>query len=841
MKNTFAYYLTLFFLIIVVPTNIFAQNNHTEQTSNKHVSSISDDVFIEKITESLRLYTEDYPIEKVYLHTDKELVFSGEKLWYSAYIIQGHDHNKLLTSKILYIDLVDTKGNSIISQRKKVDKGKSSGNITIPKNIPLGDYQLRAYTKWMLNMEHNFLFTKRIKVIGVKTPIQSHDVIAKNEVDLQFFPESGNAVEGIPGIIAFKAINKNGLGIDVNGTIVDSKGNLTASFKTQHRGAGYFYNMPKPGEEYTAITQDGKHYKLPKAISNGYTMSVNASRQPDVIKVKIQASLSLRNKLFYIIGHIRNKKYYHVKFEFKGKDVINFEIPKNKIPNGILTLTLFDENKTPWCERLIFVKNTENLIIKSHTNTPVFGKRDKIKLNIETTNAEGFPILTDLSVSVTHTSQIQRDKLASNIWTYLLMESDLKGHIEYPGELFKDNKAQTLSKLDLVMLTHGWRKLKWQEILNKKPFKKPFHFENNYTLSGTVKKYNNKPLVDKKIKAIVKANGELSFYETKTNKIGQFQISNFDLNDSIDISFNIFNKKQKLNDFKIELDNQKPTLHFTPPLSNHMVIKTAYKQLTLLQWETDSIYNTKINKLDEVIIRARNKKEKEEKEKKRLRGGPPSTYGIHVSEAHIAFSEDFGDYPNSISFMLNSIAGVNARGSSLGNLKVSIRGSNIDIDGKFFAGYNPNPLWVVDGIPQQEQPSYLDQTEIQRIEVLKGADASVFGVRGANGVILIYTKQGGEEKYSKNKRKSSNSFFTIEGYTSEKEFYTPKYDSPIDEHIKPDHRAVLYWNPRIITDKNGNATVTFYNSDETGPIQVVIEGISEDGTPGVFIQNFGGK
>ena len=62
-----------------------------------------------------------------------------------------------------------------------------------------------------------------------------------------------------------------------------------------------------------------------------------------------------------------------------------------------------------------------------------------------------------------------------------------------------------------------------------------------------------------------------------------------------------------------------------------------------------------------------------------------------------------------------------------------------------------------------------------------------------------------------------------------KEFYSPKYDAPKTSAVIPDLRSTIYWNPNIITDKDGKASIEYFNADGKGIYRVVIEGIDDDG------------
>jgi TonB-linked SusC/RagA family outer membrane protein len=56
-----------------------------------------------------------------------------------------------------------------------------------------------------------------------------------------------------------------------------------------------------------------------------------------------------------------------------------------------------------------------------------------------------------------------------------------------------------------------------------------------------------------------------------------------------------------------------------------------------------------------------------------------------------------------------------------------------------------NPLLVVDGVPRGDLPR-MDPNDIESVSILKDASAAIYGVRAANGVVLITTKRGEKGK-----------------------------------------------------------------------------------------------
>ena len=202
-------------------------------------------------------------------------------------------------------------------------------------------------------------------------------------------------------------------------------------------------------------------------------------------------------------------------------------------------------------------------------------------------------------------------------------------------------------------------------------------------------------------------------------------------------------------------------------------------------------------------------------------------------------------YENVLDYMVGKVPGVD------------INGDDIRIRGASSFGANTVPMFLVDGVPLVGSQTFnlplevtqtkdiegnvvtnsneqLIQTvkaipisDVDKIEVLKSPqNLAVFGIKGANGVIAIYTRRGEANKGS------SIGTGIIEnkviGYSKYREFYSPKYTPENVTDKQPDLKTLLYWNPEVKT-KNGTAELRFFSSDQPGKYNVIVEGIANDG------------
>lgn len=117
---------------------------------------------------------------------------------------------------------------------------------------------------------------------------------------------------------------------------------------------------------------------------------------------------------------------------------------------------------------------------------------------------------------------------------------------------------------------------------------------------------------------------------------------------------------------------------------------------------------------------------------------------------------------------------------------------------------------------------------IHHIDVLKGPETAIYGSRGANGVIAIFTNIG-EELNGPMDEVNSTVSITHPGYYRAREFYSPKYNVLQPAQSQRDHRITLAWEPVVITDSLGKATVRFYTADDVAEYRVELEGITADG------------
>ena len=799
----------------------------------------------EKIIAKLENYQQRNPQEKVYLHFDKPYYMAGETMWFKGYLFDGISHKIDSASRVMYIDLIDeTKGKIITSHILQCD-GSTFGNIALPDSLQEGIYQIRAYTNYMRNYSEEFYFHQEFKIYqgAVKNRLTDANAQKMTEAaDVQFFPEGGNSVINLDSRIGFKALNIAGKGVDIQGFVLDNTKDTVVAFQSEHLGMGLFNYTPEAQKTYTAFVKqnDGKYrpYALPNAYEQGFTMAVDNLSNKEKVKVFISNNSPKpadKTSEIIIVAHRRGQ----IVFMAKGNETqksFGVSIPKNKISNdGLVQITLMNAKGEPLCERLIFNNQNKQLNLKITPNKTTYKIREKVTVNLEATDAEGKPVEGNFSVAVTDESQVLADPYQENLLTYLLLSSDvsnlsnadyysaLRGNIEQPAYYFDKENTNANRHLDMLMMTQGWRRFIWRDLMADKVPKLDYFLETGLEVSGTALRPNGK-IADKVTLTLMLKNDKQTpqFQMGMTDSVGRYSFYGLDFNDTTKV-FVQGVKQGGGKNLDVTINPQKPS----PKVK---IVKLPYNPMEFnakdladfLKKANDAIElekKLKLNKdqmLQEVVVKA---KKYEEPDNRNIYGRASNS--IKVDNILCAGATSV------FQMIQGRVAGVQVSPNGQGGYSVVIRGIS-SING------SSEPLYLMDGMPVDASVfTSINPCDVDKIDILKGADAAIFGSRGSTGVIAILTKRGGNNYDFSNDPVSGVSIQKRMGYNVPREFYAPKYDISIPDHVRPDFRSTLHWQPNVRTNSTGKATITYWNTDAKANMKIIAEGVSNQGFVGV--------
>jgi TonB-dependent Receptor Plug Domain len=804
---------------------------------------LSDIDLSEKIISKLNQYMLKKPQEKVYLHFDKPYYMAGETIWFKGYLFDATLNNIDSISRILYVDLIDpSEGKIVMHSTLKCEKGMTNGSFLLPENLDEKLYTIRAYTNYMKNFSEDWFFEKSLKIwqgsIKERTEYEQLTTVS----DCSFFPEGGDMVANLECRVAFKAVNAIGKGIDIQGVLLENDVDTITYFKSFYNGMGYFSFTPKLNAKYTAIIKqrslkqeeekifpkEANRYILPKVKEKGFKLFVDNLTNKNNIRVFIHNSHPTakdKSSELIVIAHQRGIPC----FKFKGSDSnenIGMNIPRNIIPDdGIVQITLFDSKGKPHCERLIFVYSNKQINLKIKPDKSEYQTREKVTLQIEATDSVGKPIEGNFSLAATDGSQVLSNRFDENLITYLLLSSDLnganatiKGNIEDPAYyLDKTNKA-AIRDLDVLMMTQGWRRFTWDDVLSDSAFTPKFSIEQGLSITGKAIRPNGKISTQPiSVTLFLKEDGKSNFSVLTTDSLGQFGLYMLDFKDSTTVFIKAV-KDKGLGGLKLLLDKNETPQVKIQKISPNALVYNAESFANFLKTTQETVeFELSLRRSQEKLLKTVEvtAKKKEKIDDRRIYNKPINS--IDMTQ------ENCASYNNILDFLNGRVAGIQVSQQGF-ERSVRIRGSgnvNFRLDGMSIGADFINSLSPCD---------------VETIDILKGAEAAIFGSQGGAGVISILTKRGNPNyDYSKDKSENPANVIVqkITGYTPTREFYAPKYDIAKPEHEFKDFRATLHWQPNITTDKQGKATVTFWNSDAKTKVNVIIEGVSKKGQIGV--------
>ena len=875
---------------------------------------------ISKTTE----YTQNYPVEKVYLHFDKPYYAVGDTIWFKAYVTLEQNQLSAI-SKIVYVDMINNRDSVVASLRLPVTNGTANGNIVLPQvSFIEGNYHVRAYTTWMRNFDQGYFFNKNITVGNIEdrdTPIDTHisfvnavtsnaekitaHIIYKDqdgapltsrrvswkvqsddetidkgkgvtdqngglditftsnkkgifaaadltavielnykksitntyplktaavEKDVQFFPEGGNMLSDVHAKIAFKAINSNGMGIDVKGTVTDDSNNEVAQFASQHLGMGEFVFQPQPGKNYKAKVSfsDGTQstYDLPKELNEGIYLSVN-NTNPDSVTVRLisnQAFLDkFKNTLFYIVAQSGGTVCYAAQTNLHNL-LYSSTIPKSKFPTGILQFSLLTSEGDPLSERLVFIQHNDLLNVTINTDRQVYATRQKVHMNLSVKNKE-VPDVGTFSLSVTDESKVPyNEDSETTILSTLLLTSDLKGYIEKPNYYFNHVDAKRIDDLDVLMLTQGYRRFDYGDIVAGKNPRLSFLPEQGITISGKLR--NASGIEVPKANIHLNFSDRLSPEDAITDESGNFKFSNLNFKDSTKIVLSAKNNPNYKNLVITANNDTWPALikNINSPDNVQNIDSTlsVYLKNTKRQYAATRM-------LKEVVIVAKSEV------KKPSHTDYPALTGLSPQPDHVVS----GIQLSNCNFLLDCL-----RGAAFG---FTYDNDNFYLTRDYSQGNKSTPAAVYyNGMPVDA--SYLENIDPKTVESVELFNndglSSINKMSNTKGVIVINTKPAPKgEKISLSQLRDmmpQYNLITINplGYVRAKDFYVPKFSVPKTNPAYSDLRTTIYWNPKIITDATGKAAFDFFNADGKGLYRAVLEGIDADGNIARYVYHY---
>ena len=442
--------------------------------------------------------------EKVYIHTDNECYFVGDTLWYKAYVVRADRLVPTDMSRILYVELLSPDG--LLVERQNIivsGRGHTCGQFVLPDSLYSGYYELRAYTRWMLNfnvghqrysrhdtwyfynqdMAADFfrtwddLYSRVLPVYSKSERPGDYDVRRmyqrpkqdlpqpkKDRLLVTFYPEGGHLIAGVENRVAFEAVDQYGETVSISGQL-DGHGRQQ-TIRTEHMGRGVFTVTPQDKRLTAHFTFRGKSYdiRLPRAEQQGVAMQLDQGQ----LRLAARDLPQDRDYAISILcrGALRHFQPFSVA---EGR----FTLPTDSLPTGVNELTLFDSDGRIWASRLFFVNHhdyddalitpdaTATTLHTSPTTSQTYEPYQRVEFPVR---CQGVTAPTVFSLSIRDTNTDEPTYNNGNLMTDMLLSSELRGFVAKPSYYFEADDDQHRHHLDLLLMVQGWRKYKWSEL-----------------------------------------------------------------------------------------------------------------------------------------------------------------------------------------------------------------------------------------------------------------------------------------------------------------------------------------------------------------------------------------
>ena len=742
------------------------------------------------------------------MHTDQAFYVTGETMWFKVYYVDGTRHQPLDVSKVAYVEVLDKEHKPVLQTKVALNTGGGSGTLFLPSLLHSGTYLLRAYTNWMKNGSPGFFFEKTLTIVNPFKPLGLPLVQETPSYDIQLFPEGGHLVQGLPGNVAFKVVDASGRGVAVRGWLLNERNDTLTTFASHKFGMGTFAFTPMTNVRYRVLLTDEKGRmvtnSLPMIDAKGYTMRLDEAPD-DQVKITVTTNIDGASSV-YLFAHTRNEIKTAEQRPIQRETT--FLVNRKALGEGVSHLTIFDADRRPVCERLYFKRPSSPLSISLKPDQKKYASRTKVTLDALVEAAASRPKPASLSVSV-----YRLDSLAGtgsgNILSYLWMTSDLQGQIESPDYYLQPETADITRATDNLMLTHGWRRFRWNDILDrttaaasKQPGQSFIPEHAGLLIQGTVTDpASGKPVPN--VQTYLSAPGKpvrLSVSRSDADGQIRFEMQDFYGPKSVLVQTNPQDSLLKLtiaNPFSGSVSTTRlPDLIIAESQADQLLNRSVAMQVQAAYWGDQAI-RYQYPAVDSSAFY----------------GKPGESYLLDAYTRFPRMEEVLREY----------VLGVMPR-KKQGHFRLHV--PNLP----YRTIFEEPSLVLLDGVPIFDMDKVIDFSplKIRQIDVI--TNNYFIGQSLFPGVISFMSYKGDLAGFL-----ISPSVLRLDydGLQWQREFYSPRYET--DKQLSsrlPDARTVLYWNPDLKTDAHGKGRVQFYTSDQAGTYVVDVNGLTTDGQAG---------
>jgi hypothetical protein len=750
--------------------------------------------------------TFQYP-EKVFVQLDNSLYIAGEKMHYTAWVVNANSNQPEQSSTIIYYELRSYKGDRCMFWRSNTKKGIASGSITIPDSLQGGAYTFRAFTNQMRNNDAAFYFATNILITRLNDKDLSYIPVPLSYNSLpgsiEFYPEGGHLVANLECRVGVRA-NLIPPAKTLTGFVRDINDSLITSFQTDSFGLGMFSFKPQKNNSYKAYinTEEEKtnEYSLPPISSNGFSVQFTQNADNICLKIQLVQETDFENGPYNISVASQGKTIHDTLLWFHN-NVIDFTLGNNKLVSGIIDFKIRDRHNEIVYENLIYLAVDGKKVISTKSIKPQYQPGEKISLQFLHNNPNFIDSL-QLSVMVANTNPFPFIGNNKSVIQYLSFYSEIAGSYGFP-KTEESLSSDLANKLLLCLKPNDYF---WNRIQTNGQTQCYYPPETKgYIFSGILSdKETLKPVCKQNI-CISVADSLPSFNYAVTDSTGNFHFLLDPGFDNKHLILQLINPPLNNTSYSWNIDNK-----------NDAEYNQAYIKYNFTKTELAYLDNFRKVKLVNTIYNGNESKS----------GGNPIIKSkkrnqiFSIMPSYSVFPGDYIDLETFSDITSNILSGV--------KLKKDESGASIIIYDPENKTEMQNPATVfLNGVPLYDidYVTKLKANTISRIDV--NQSLMMYGDQTFNGIVSITTK---DRKFPaddfNNKRKHVQN-------EVEPDIPARKYEeSEVAGNRKdalPDLRYLLYMNQSLLIFGKEPATIGITASDLIESYSISVQGITDKG------------
>ncbi|MDQ3278706.1 MAG: hypothetical protein M3Q06_10285, partial [Bacteroidota bacterium] len=741
----------------------------------------------------LSAYVKTYAPEKLFLHTDKNVYTAGDILWLKAYAVDAVFHKPFTASKVAYIELLDDGNVPAARVKIAMNQKGGDGSIQLPFGIKTGAYTLRAYTAWMKNLGAASFFEKRISIINTLKSPEEGGGKTNPAASIQLFPEGGNLVDGLPSTVAFHVVDSIGKGVAGKGFLLNEKNDTLAAFQTHRFGMGQFDLTMQKGATYKVLFQlpDGKTMTqiLPESYASGYTMRLQEAANGS-LTVQVNTNESGGSTEVFLLAQTRQITKAAQK-AITNNGVALFTIDKNILGEGVSQFTVFNREKKPVCERLYFVPPVKKAFNLQAAKAN-YSQREVVELALTASERD------NISLSVFQLDDWQEGE-GLGINEYLWLTSELSGPVEAPAYYFSAGSDEVKKAADLLMMTLGWRRFRWEAVQTTPVVKFPLENSGHLVTAKVTDLRTQAPAKDVQVYLSVPA-APFKLFTDISDSTGMVQ---FDVRDYYgEGELVVQTNTEQDATYKVEIQSPFAETYngqvayplVLNPAGQAALVNRSIGMQALQMYHADSIRRFSPPLIGDTLP---------------FYGKPMYTYDLDDYVRFNTMEEVLREYVREVN--------------------VGVKGSGESLRFKLFNQperrlYQDDILVMVDGIPQFRPNKVfdLDPLKIKSLDVIPRN--FVMGHANFHGLANFTSYTGHYEALELDQKAIAVDYA---GLQLQRQFYAPVYATGEQRSSRlPDLRTTLYWQPDVASNK-----VNFYTGDNKGRFVAVLQGLDASGQP----------